>query len=153
MGWRSLGRRKTGDSTGREWGLLYLSDRFDHVFIQRDKVSLFFPVDQHIGQRDEEYRFIVKEIRHAITHGGNKQISRVGTQCSPDPDLCFFPEMHHSYLDVNRQGLVPTTGKFHTTTKFLMLMLSHFFSPLLHDTRHSGSFPSLFRKENVVLFN
>ena len=46
--------------------------------------------------------------------------------------------------------LIPSSGKFHATPKFFVLMLPHFFSAFLYDTCHSCSFTFRTRKMFTV---
>jgi hypothetical protein len=91
-----IGEKQIGEGT-LDWKrteLLQLRDGFNHIFIEGDEISLFFPINRDISQRDEEHGFVVKQIGDSIAHGGNKQIPCVRAQRRPHSDFRSFSQMH-----------------------------------------------------------
>ena len=74
--------------------LFQLRDGFNHVFIEGNKVRLFFSINRHVRQRDKEHGFVIKQIGDSIAHGGNKQIPRVRAQRRSHSDFGSFSQMH-----------------------------------------------------------
>lgn len=122
-----------GGPTGGETKGLELSDRFDQVLIDRDKIRPILVVDEDVGQADEETCFFVNRIGDTIPHRRDQEVSDVGAIDRPYTDADFLALGHDSPLPPRRLSLAFSAKKLLSLAQLLVFMLAHFLSALLQN--------------------
>ena len=110
-------------------------DRFDEVFVDRNKVGPLFVVDDDVGQADEQTDFFIDRVGDAIAHRRDEEITDIrAIDCAnADSDLLPF---RHSLLLLDGLYLALAPKEFLTLAQLFVLVLAHFFPAFLQYTRH-----------------
>ncbi len=130
---------------------LDLSDGFDEVLVDGDKIGPVFVVDDHISQADEQPLFFVDGVGDAVPHRRNEKVAHIDAIHSADANANLLPLGHGPLLPPLRAGLAFTTKELLTPAQFFVLVLAHFLAAFFQHARHTtilltgGSLDSLSR--------